>query len=276
MSLHPIEGTLAKLALLREDGRGLFMAEPDSQPGWCSVADLATEHPLMEDLFKGLLSHYQTTKLRPPAMFWFGHYAYNVELITFACFLVDGRVPDLSLNKLSIRFGKDMDIENLAWHGRSFAALTDDPDASHPDCIVLPTREALRKYMQKQLIANFTPMIESVSSYSTLGKPGLWEIAADYAAFAFAALGEIMGDESLGVRESRLFAEIKSKLSLRRQFISIEHIGSTHYMLERTSCCLYYQVKDGVYCHSCPHRPMDERIELVKKHMEEEAAQAAA
>lgn len=276
MSLHPIEQTLAKLASLREDGRGLLMAEPDSQPGWCSVADLAMEHPLMEDLFKGLLSHYQTTKLRPPAMFWFGHYAYNVELITFACFLVDGRVPDLSTDQLSIRFGEDRDIENLAWKGRSFAALPDDPYAAHPDCIVLPTREALRKYMQKQLIANFTPVIESVSSYSTLGKPGLWEIAADYAAFAFAALGEIMGDESLGVQESRLFAEIKSKLSLRRQFISIEHIGSTHYMLERTSCCLYYQVKEGVYCHSCPHRPIDERIELVKKHMEEEAAQAAA
>jgi hypothetical protein len=276
MSLHPIEGTLAKLALLREDGQGLFMADTDSQTGWSSVAELATEYPLMEDLFNGLLAHYQTTKLRPPAMFWFGHYAYNVELITFACFLVDGRVPDLSLNQLSIRFGKDMDIENLAWHGRSFAALPDDPYAAHPDCIVLPTREALRKYMQKQLLANFTPLIEAVSSYSSLGKPGLWEIAADYAAFAFAALGEILGDESLGVRESRLFAAIKSKLSLRRQFIPIEHIGSTHYMLERTSCCLYYEVKDGVYCHSCPHRPMDERIELVKKHMEGEAAQAAA
>lgn len=276
MSQHPIEETLAKLVMLREDGRGLLMAEPDSQPGWTSVAEIATDRPLMEDLFKGLLAHYQTTKLRPPAMFWFGHYAYNVQLITFACFLVDGRVPDLSLNKLSILFGKDMDIESLAWHGRSFAALPEDSYASHPDCIVLPTREALREYMQQQLIANFTPLIEAVSSYSSLGKPGLWEIAADYAAFAFAALGEMMGDESIGVQESRLFAAIKSKLSLRRQFISIEHIGSTHYMLERTSCCLYYQVKEGVYCHSCPHRPMDERIELVKKHMEEEAAQTAA
>lgn len=36
----------------------------------------------------------------------------------------------------------------------------------------------------------------------------------------------------------------------------------------------YYKVEGGGYCPSCPHRPLDERNELVKKHMEEEATEA--
>ncbi len=248
------------------------MPEPDSQHGWLSVADLATDSVRMEQLFKHLLSHYKTTASRPPAMFWFGHYVYTVELITFAFFLVEQRVPDLSTNQLWMRLGASADIDNLAWKGRTFAALPDDPDASHPDCIVLPTREDLRDYMQKQLIANFTPVIAAIASYSSLGKPGLWEIAAEYSAFAFTALGDLMGDESIGVEESRLLSANKSRLSIKRDFIPIEHIGTTHYLVDRISCCLYYEIEGGSYCHSCPHRPLEERVGLMKKFWDETAA----
>jgi ferric iron reductase protein FhuF len=105
-----------------------------------------------------------------------------------------------------------------------------------------------------------------------MGKPGLWALAADYTSYAFTTLSDMLGDESIGVEESRLFSATRSKLSVKRDFIPIQHVGTTHYLLDRTSCCLYYKVEGGGYCHSCPHRPLDERIELVKKHMEEEAA----
>ena len=271
MTLHPLEQTLGKLATLREHGRGLLLPEIDSQAGWLSAAEIAAESVHLEELLKRQQTHYKTKKLRPPAMFWFGHYAYTIELITFAFFLIEKRVPDLSTSQMWMRFLESGEIDNMAWIGRSFAALPDDPDASHPDCVILPTQEALRKYLHEQLISNFTSLIESVSAYSSLGKPGLWEIAADYSAFAFVTLGELLGDETIGVEESHLFSRINSKLSVRRGFIPIEHIGTTHYLLDRTSCCLYYEVKDGGYCPSCPHRPLEERIALTKKHMEEEA-----
>jgi hypothetical protein len=247
------------------------MPDTDSQHGWFSVTDLVTENHQVEQLFRQLLSHYKTNALRPPAMFWFGHYAYTVELITFAFFLVERRVPDLSTNQLWMRLGTSADIENLAWKGRAFAALPDDPEASHPDCIVLPTRAALREHMRKQLIASLTPLVNSISACSSQGKPGLWEIAAEYSAFAFVALGELLGDESIGVEESRLFSANRSKVSAKRDFIPIEHVGTTHYLLDRISCCLYYQVEGGKYCHSCPHRPVEERIELMKKYWDETA-----
>lgn len=273
--IHPIERSLKNLELLRDHGQGLLMPATDSQPGWFSVADLVAESHHMKHLFRGLLAHYKATRRRPPAMFWFGHYAYTIELITFACFVVEGRVPDLAASQVWMRLGENTDIQNVAWKGRCFAALPDDPDASHPDCIVFPTRDALREYMRKQLIDHLTPLVDSISAFSSLGKPGLWEIAAEYTAFAFVALGELLGDEAVGVEESRAFSAIRSRLSPRRDFIPIEHIGTTHYLLDRISCCLYYQVEGGRYCHSCPHRPVEERIDLMKQYWDEQAVQAA-
>lgn len=273
--LHPIEHSLKRLELLRDHGQGLLMPDLDSRNDWFSVAELATENQCMELLFQQLLSHYKTDRLRPPAMFWFGHYAYTVELITFACFVVEGRVPDLSTDQVWLRIGESTDIQNLAWRGRRFAGLPDDPDASHPDCIVLPTREALREYMREQLTVHFTPLVHAISAYSSLGKPGLWEIAADYTAFAFVALGELLGDEAIGMKESQAFSATPSRLSVRRNFIPIEHLGIKHYLLDRVSCCLYYQVGDGKYCHSCPHRPVEERVDLMKQFWSEQALEAA-
>lgn len=272
---HPIEETFAKLAALREDRKTWLLTQTDSQPDWLSAADLAAESlPHIKELITRAQSEYKSDSLRPPAMLWFGHYAYAIEIITFACFLIERRVPDLSPENIQLRFDKAGEVDSIAWMGRKFAALPDDDGASHPDCIILPTREALREYMHKQMLDGFANMIDSVSAYSKMGRPGLWAIAADYAAYSFTALGEIVGNEALGVEESRLFSESKSKLSTKRSFIPIEHVGTTHYLLDRTSCCLYYQVDGGGYCHSCPHRPMDERIELVKRHMEEEHAEA--
>lgn len=273
--LHPIERSLRRLELLRDHGQGLLMPDLDSRNDWLSVADLVTESQPMEFLFRQLLSHYKTDRLRPPAMFWFGHYAYTIELITFAFFVVEGRVPDLSPDQVWLRIGENTDIQNLAWRGRRFAALPDDPDASHPDCMVLPTRQALREYMREQLTSHLTPLVDTISTYSSLGKPGLWEIAADYTAFAFVALGELLGDEAIGMKESQAFSAQRSRLSVRRSFILIEHLGTTHYLLDRVSCCLYYQVGDGKYCHSCPHRPVEERVDLMKQYWSEQALQAA-
>lgn len=275
LEAHPLERSLRNLELLRDHGQGLLLPAIDSQPGWLSAADLAAESQHMQELFQKLLSHYKGTLLRPPAMFWFGHYAYTIELITFAFFLVERRVPDLSPRQVWMRLNDNGDITNLAWRGRGFAALPGDPDDAHPDCTILPTREALRAYMREQLTAHLLPLVDALSAYSRLGKPGLWEIATEYTAFAFIALGELLGDESIGVQESHAFSASPSRLRVRRDFIPIQHLDTTHYLLDRMSCCLYYQVEGGRYCHSCPHRPVEERIGLMKQFWDERAAEAA-
>lgn len=269
---HPITATLARLAELREDNQDWLLTKVDSEEGWFSAADLAADPPRLQDALTRISQHYQVKSLRPAAALWFGLYAYVMEAVAYACFLFECRLPDLSPGKISLLLGESGYVSRVAWRGRTFAALSDDPDASHPDCIPFPTRESMRQHLREQLTAGFAPLIDAVSGQSSFGKPGLWALAADYNAYALTWLGELMGNETIGVEESRAFSAVKTPLSTKRDFIPIDHIGTTHYLLERTSCCLYYKVEGGGYCASCPHRSMDERIELAKKHMEEEAA----
>lgn len=272
MSLHPLEATFARLAALRADHGNWLLTRTDAQPGWLSAADLAAESSSpLPVLLRGAAAKYKSKSLRPAAMLWLGQIAYAVEVVTLACFLVEKRIPGLAPARLHFRLAPTGEVEAIAWTGRSFAALPDDPAAAHSDCTLLPHRAALREHLHRQFTGLFTPLIASLSAHSGLGKPGLWALAADYAAYAFTSLGEMLADESLGVAESRAFSAVPSKLSAKRDFIPVEHLGRVDYLLERTSCCLYYQVEGGGYCHSCPHRPLDERIELVKRHIEVEA-----
>ncbi|MCS6995077.1 MAG: (2Fe-2S)-binding protein [Anaerolineales bacterium] len=206
--------------------------------------------------------------MRPAATLWFGHVVYGVAGASIACFMVEQRVPDLSATHLRFLFGADGEMEHIAWIGRFFAASSSDSAAAHPDCIVLPERDALREYLRGQLIALFAPLIVLLSTYAAISQASLWALAADYLAYAFAAVGSLMGNSVLGIEESRAFAAVKSPLSTKRGFVAVEHLGQVEYLLERTSCCRYYQVKNGAYCHSCPGRPMKERIALVKQNME--------
>ncbi len=271
MSLHPLEETFARLAALRADQSNWLLTRRDDRPDWLSAAALAAESaPYLADLLQRGSAKYKSESLRPAAMLWFGHVVYAVEVVALACFLVEKRVPDLSPAYLQFCFGPTGELDSTAWTGCSFAALPDDLAAAHPDCMVLPDRAALREHLHRQFTDLFTPLITALSAHSALGKPGLWALAADYTAYAFMTLGEMLSDESLGVAESRAFSAVKSKLSAKRDFIPIEHLGRMDYLLERSSCCLYYQVEGGDYCHSCPHRPLEERIELLRRHIEAE------
>jgi hypothetical protein len=43
-------------------------------------------------------------------------------------------------------------------------------------------------------------------------------------------------------------------------------------MAERSSCCLYYKSEAAQYCTNCPHRPLEERIQLIKDWLAKQAA----
>ncbi|MCW5877926.1 MAG: (2Fe-2S)-binding protein [Anaerolineales bacterium] len=273
--MHPIEESLAKLGQLHQEGRGRLLAQPDDQPGWISVRQLAdAQGPALAEVIERTRKNYPTEQLRPPAMLWFGHYIYPIQLVSMAMFLVEQRVPDLRADSLQVRFDEHGGIAGLAWTGRGFVALPGDPAADHADCEVVADRDALREALRARLIESFTPVVDATFAYSRLGKSAMWSTAADYCAYALMWLGELMGNELIGAQESRAFAAVPSLLSLRNDLIAVEHLGETHYMVNRNSCCLYYRTDNSGMCSSCPHRPLEERVEMVRKHIEEEHANA--
>jgi hypothetical protein len=153
-----------------------------------------------------------------------------------------------------------------------FAALADDPAATHADCFVLASVDALQEFLLEQTVACLEPLTQVLRANSTLGIPAMWALAADYASSSAAFVGRSLQDEIRAVEYARQLSAKPSKLQRKRDFIHIEECGLSFDMVDRVSCCLYYQLEDGHYCSSCPHRPKEDRIDVIKKWLAEEAA----
>ena len=276
MTLHPIKSTLVRLAAVDEHFRLQLLTEPDAEPGWRSAAALCADTAHLNEILARVAAHYKAQGRQPAVSLWFSHCAFGVMAVAIACYLVENRVPELVPANVWSRFKEDGDVGAFAWRGLSFAALTDDPDANHLDCVRLPSRAALRSYLRASIIAHFVPLIDALGTCSPIGKPGLWALAADSCASAFNWIGELLGNTALGLEEARAFNADPSPLQRRRDFIHIEHCGLTYDMLDRTSCCLYFKVDGGEYCSSCPHRPREERVGRIKSWLEKRAAEGVS
>jgi hypothetical protein len=221
-------------------------------------------------------THYKTGKnRRVPAAFFFGDYAFALLALANACYLLDRRVPRLTPEGVYFRFDEKGNAEGIALKGYSFAALPDDPAASHPDCTVLPTPDALQEFMLEGALSCLQPMTQSVRANSTLGLPAMWALAADYAASAATYIARFLNLHDQGLELARQLAAKPTPLQRKRDFIHIElsvnGCDLRYEMVDRTSCCLYYQTEEGHYCSTCPHRPETERVERITKWLTEEA-----
>jgi hypothetical protein len=267
VALHPIEQTLARLAEANEHFRLRLLSKRDDKPGWISIADLATiGTPQMAEVLERVASHFKMQDKHAPAAFWLNHYAFAVTAVAGACYLAARRVPSLEPGEVWVRFAKDGDMAAFAWCGRTFTALATDPDASHPDCITLDSAEGLRARLHTQLLDHFTVLLDGLRECTTFGKPGMWAIVADECSSAIAWVGELVGAREAGLAEARAMAAASTKLKRCLDFLHIENCGLDYTMAERSSCCLYYKSESGTaqYCSNCPHRPQEERIQLIK------------
>lgn len=277
MTLHPIAETLARLAAVDEHFRAQLLTAPDAEPGWRSAATLcAMDAPHLNEILARVAVRYKAEGRQPAVALWFSHYAFSMMAVAIACYLVENRVPELFPESVWSRFEANGDLAAFAWRGRKFAALPEDPSASHPDCFILSSKNLLRAYLRASIVPHLASMIEALSLCSSLGKPGLWALAADSCASAFTWVGDLLGNPALALAEARAFNADPSPLQRKRDFIHIEHCGIHYEMLERTSCCLYFKVEGGEYCSICPHRPQEERVDRIKNWLEKRAVEGSA
>ncbi|MCL4258221.1 MAG: (2Fe-2S)-binding protein [Anaerolineales bacterium] len=272
---HPIEQTLAFLAAANEDYRSQLLAARDEQPGWLSASQLQ-ESAHLAPLLQANGAHHKASDQQSPAALWFGHYIFNIMAVAVTCYLAAGRVPDLRPASVALRFDEDGEPQAIAWEGRRFVALAGDPAADHPDCTPLPDADALRLHLTQQLEAHCEAIILSLRQNSRIGVSGLWLLARDYYGSAFSWIGELLGNQPHALQEARAAAALPTQLARQRDFVCVEHAGYTYQLLDRVSCCLYYKTDEGRYCSNCPHRPMPERIDLIKGWLTERAAAEAA
>lgn len=263
------------MAAANEQYRSQLLVARDDQPGWLSASQLH-EAAHLAPLLKASAAHHKASDEQSPAALWFGHYVFIIMAVAVTSYLAAKRVPDLRPASVWLRFDKDGEPEAVAWEGRQFAALSGDPAASHADCTPLPNLGALRLHLTQQLEAHCQPLVAALRQNSRIGVAGLWLLARDYYSSAFTWVAEELGDVQLGLQEARAASALPTQLARQRDFICVEHVGLSYQLLDRVSCCLYYKTDDGHFCSNCPHRPMPERINLIKGWLAERAAAQSA
>ncbi len=260
---HPLLRTY-DLLRSRSDHYRLLVDDPEGE-GWVTLnAMLELDTGVLVRLVDQQAAHHKVKGRSASAVLFFSEYAYVAIAMCAATYLSFQRVPLLATGDVVVRYDEDSHIAGVAVRSYRFAALPGDPDANHPDCVVAATPDALRDRLREQLIAHLEPLVLAIHAATRAGKPALWAIAQDYAASAFSWIGKTLGEQQSGISESLLIAEPPSKLHRDKGFVHIEHCGQEYYMVDRLSCCLYYKSPEGHYCSSCPHRPMEERVDIIK------------
>ena len=77
--------------------------------------------------------------------------------------------------------------------------------------------------------------------------------------------GRALGKEEQGIDEAGQINRPRTRLFRKRGFIIIDlPDGDQTYIVERTACCQKRYIIGKTNCTTCPHRDLEERIQLAR------------
>jgi hypothetical protein len=259
------------------------------ESGWTAATDITQEaSPALAQALEHQAHHYPKMDARTRGSYLVNSYSWYVPTFAIAAYLSERRVPDFSADNLAVRVnkytwhagnesGEGERLETRFMSGR-FAALPDDPDANHPDAIILPDTDALREWLRVALEAHFTPLIERVYTATRLGRQAQWNLVADSCAALFLYIGQALGDEARGQVESLAFVKAADSpmKNPKTGFVTLQYGDHCETFRARGGCCRYYTLEDGHKCSTCVLLKPAERDEILLGYMSRQYDQEAA
>lgn len=283
----PLAATLADISAL--DGQYLSTTIGGVAPGWFPANHLVgASSPALEEGLERQRNHYPCADRRTCGSFFINIYAWYVFAPAIAAYLVTRRVPDLAPANMALQYrtytweeagetGESERIDVRFLSGR-FATLPDDPDADHPDALVLSNLAALRDWLRAGIEAHMLPLIDQVHDRTHLARRGQWTLVADACAALFLHIGTVLGDPARGQAEG--LDVVKAPGSPLRNpgtgYVTLEWQGQCDTFRTRGGCCRYYTLPEGHKCTTCVLRPAEERNQRLLEYMATKFAHAPA
>jgi hypothetical protein len=191
-------------------------------------------------------------------------YSYRILTLTVGCLTATGVVPDASASHMAV---------GLARHWPSLVAFLDPAVLSvgtgtgtgTDGAAVLRTDRdaadiALQFVIDNAVEDHLRPLLGAVTTGIgvPLGQRLLWGNVAASAAVAFRTMEGCLGPwvEDLG---ERFFALAPASLQGLGSYCVVENGDRHGWFWERTSCCLFDRLPDGVRCADCSLTPESER-----------------
>jgi hypothetical protein len=259
----PLAATLARYGAA--DPYCTPVAGLPTEPRWTSLGALLDDTGLLRSWFDGLAgeSHGAPDVAASYLAGWLG--GTLLDPLGWAVG-TERRAWPLEPASLWIHRHGDGWFDGFAVGARQVRMLPDDPDAGHPDAVVVADVDALRAGVAGEAVAVLGPLFAAVRSFAPYGVRGMWGAVADSlgSSAAIAALragrpARPAFDEAMRIVDGlvaagagRITRPTPEQVRWARGMTTVVHKGT---------CCLWYKTTDESapigerYCLSCPLQP---------------------
>ncbi|MEW2402396.1 (2Fe-2S)-binding protein [Streptomyces sp. NPDC046862] len=186
-------------------------------------------------------------------------YAWSVGLLMGGIWYLERRVPRIAPEDVRL------DLASGTFEvtpGTRLACLPDDRAAALPGALPLAHEEALRGELRQAVARHMGPVLDAIGPRARRGSRALWGMVADDLVSGIWHLGRVLGEEAAAVRAAT--DVLPSALGPFPGGAGFRHLrtadGREHPTRTRTGCCLYYTIRPGEACSTCPRTCDAERV----------------
>ncbi len=272
----PLSETIARAGQL-SDHLKVHLGQP-GDAGWVAPTELfAPASERLATLISAARQRLRTSAGNTIGSALLQGYQWPIIATSIACYLLDRRVPDLTISNVRLHPLDDGEMDEIALLQPAFTALPNDPAAANADVRVVADRAALRTELRSHIEAHLGVVIACLCDQIGCNPRGLWLNVADRCAGTLIWLMQALDS---GVRAEQIEHEMNSLIRvpgspLNNKMVglfTVTHAGHTRAFLDRATCCYWYKTDGGDYCNTCPHRTTADRNERLRKYMAEEYA----
>jgi hypothetical protein len=198
--------------------------------------------------------------------------------------IAGSRAWPLEPENIALRRHADGWFDGMALRSAALWVLPDDPDAGHPDVVVVATPDELRARLAAEIVRVVDPMFARVREATRYPSRSMWGSLADGIASMALWRDRRAGspDPEVWERAGEFLDRLESRARLLKDRPTLGEVtwsGGCHRISVKSTCCLYFKIFDGEpdpegegYCSSCPFRSEESRKEKWSTWLEEQAA----
>lgn len=250
---HPLSATLRRGRLRCHHGRNLGACHGlPVDDGWTSTSELCRDDQVLHGRLEALGHAVGTVRVDVQASLLVEAYAWTLVLPVAGAVVAESRSPDLSPDRVALRFGPAGRPADVAFLGANWSALREDDEAGHPDAAVFPDDETLTSHVHDDLFGHLHPLIVTLRRLSGRGANALWRGVADRTAAAFLWAGEATSKGDRAERLATALLDGPGPLHGRPRYATVEDRGAPRRVHLRAGCCLWWRTPAATTCLTCP------------------------
>jgi hypothetical protein len=280
MTGGPLAATLARYGAA--DPYCTPVAGAPTGPRWTRLAAVLDDADLLRSWFDGLAgeSHGAPDVAASYLASWLG--GTLLDPLGWAVG-AERRAWPLDPAALWIHRHEDGWFDGFAVAARQVRVLPADPDAGHPDAVVVADATELRERVASDAVAVLGPLFATVRSFAPYGVRGMWGAVADSlgssaatAAFRAGRPARPAFEAAMGLVDA-LVAAGAGRIT-RPTPEDVRYTTGSTTVVHKGTCCLWYKTTDVSapigerYCLSCPLQPGADQHARWVAWLDEEAA----